>query len=52
MEFRGTGVMWSEILNRPKQGKSFSDFREMLMNVPEDYDDEVERRATHPSLLP
>ena len=37
-----TERMWSYILNKPKQGKAFRLFRGELMNVPEDYDDEVE----------
>ena len=44
--------MWSNILNKPKQGPPFKKDRSILMNVPVDYDDEVERKATHPGLLP
>jgi hypothetical protein len=44
--------MWSDILTKPKQGKAYREMRGMLMNIPEDYDDDVERRLTHPDLLP
>ena len=43
--------IWSDILNKPNQGKSFRIFRGELMNVPEDYYDEVEQSNTHPELL-
>ena len=46
-----TESMWSYILNKPNQGKSFRIFRGELMNVPEDYYDEVEQSNTHPELL-
>jgi hypothetical protein len=52
IEHMGTDKMWSDILNKPKQGKVFREFRGHLMNVAEDYDDDVERRNTHPLLLP
>ena len=44
--------MWSDILNKPKQGQAFREFRAFLMNVPTNYDDEVERLRTHADLLP
>eukprot|EP00804_Cyclotella_cryptica_P021177 CCRYP_001489-RB/>CCRYP_001489-RB protein AED:0.45 eAED:0.38 QI:0/-1/0/1/-1/0/1/0/491 len=47
-----TEKMWSDILTKPKQGKAFREMRGMLMNVPEEYDDEVERRNTSSYLLP
>ena len=40
------------MLNKSKTGASFRKDRAMLMNVPIAYDDNVEFRATHPSLLP
>ena len=43
--------MWSDILNKPNQGKDFHIFRCELMNVPEDYDDRAEQSNTHPELL-
>ena len=52
VRYEPTGTMWSDILTKPKQGKAFRVMRGVLMNIPEDYDDEVERRNTHPDLLP
>ena len=47
-----TDQMWSEVLNKPKKGNPFKKYRSMLMNVPVEYDDEVEFWNTHPDLLP
>ena len=44
-------MMWSDVLTKPKQGKGFRVDRSMLMNVPEVYNDEEERRKTHPKLI-
>ena len=44
--------MWSDVLTKPKQGKGFRVDRSHLMNLMEDYDDEVERRNTNPLLIP
>ena len=44
--------MWCDVLNKPKQGPAFHKDRSFLMNVPIDYDDDVERKQTHPDLLP
>ncbi len=52
VQHESTHKMWSDVLNKPKQGKAFREFRGHLMNVPEDYDDEAEHLNTHPSLLP
>ena len=52
VHYEPTGRMWSDILTKAKQGKAFREFRGKLMNVPEDYDDDVERELTHPKLLP
>ena len=38
-------------MNKPKQGASYRLDRSHLMNVPVEYDDDVERRLTHPALL-
>ncbi len=43
--------MWSDVLNKPKQGQAFRKDRAMLMNVSVDYSDDEERRRTHPKLL-
>jgi hypothetical protein len=47
-----TEKMWSDVLNKPKQGGPFRKDRAMLMGVPEEYDDNVEYRKTHQELLP
>ena len=44
--------MWVDILTKPKQGTPFKKDKELLQNVTIDYDDEVERKRTHPVLLP
>eukprot|EP00970_Alexandrium_tamarense_P015266 scaffold4923_cov115-Alexandrium_tamarense.AAC.1 len=46
-----TDMMWSGVLTKPKQGKPFRVFRSKLMDVPEEYDDEEERKRTHYMLL-
>jgi len=43
--------MWCDILNKPKQGASCRLDRSHLMNVPVEYDDDVERKLTHLALL-
>ena len=52
VEYCPTDQMWSDIMTKAKQGKPFYVMRSHAMNVPVDYDDEIERRNTHPSLLP
>ena len=44
--------MWADMNTKPTQGKLFRTQRSKVMGVPVDYDDEVERRNTHPLLLP
>ena len=46
-----TDIMWCNILNKPKQGSIFREFRGHLMNVPINYDNNAERLHTHPLLL-
>ena len=43
--------MWCDIINRPKQGPPYRLDQIHLTNVPVDYGDEVEWKATHPALL-
>ena len=43
-----TEEMLADVLNKPKQGRPFRLDRSHLMNVPMDYDDELEREQTHP----
>jgi hypothetical protein len=52
VEHMPTDKMWADINTKPLQGKGFRVMRAQLMNVPEDYDDAVERRCTPTSLLP
>ena len=47
-----TDKMWIDMHTKPKQGTPFRTDRAKLMNCPVDYDDNVERANTHPSLLP
>ena len=44
--------MWADVNNKPVQGQLFRTFRHHMMGIPIDYDDDVERRRTHPMLLP
>ena len=45
---KGTDDMWADMNTKPTQGKLFRTQRSEVMGVPVDYDDEVERRNTHP----
>ncbi len=47
-----TKEMWSDILNKPKNGIPFQKYRSKLMNVPVEYEYNVKTRNTHPNLLP
>ncbi len=47
-----TEEMWSDVLTKPQQGMLFKKMRAVLMNVDVNYDDDLERRNTHPQLLP
>jgi hypothetical protein len=44
-------TMWADVLNKPKQGAAFRLDCSHLINVPVDYDDDVERSKTRPKLL-
>ena len=44
--------MWADVNTKPVQGLLFRKFRHEMMGVPVEYDDDVERRNTHPMLLP
>lgn len=52
VEYSPTSKMWTDIHTKPLQGRLFCSMRSKLMNVPIDYDDEEEKRLTHPDLLP
>ena len=47
-----TEEMWSDVLTKPLQGMLFKRMRAQLMNVEVNYNDEIERKNTHPMLLP
>ena len=46
-----TEEMWSDLLTKPQQGMIFKRRRAELMNDEVNYDDEVERKNTHPKLF-
>ena len=48
----GTKSMWADVNTKLVQGQLFWTFRHHMMGVPVDYYDDVERRRTHPMLLP
>ena len=51
IQHKGTDDMWADVNPKPTQGKRFRVMRGKVMGVPEEYDDEVERRRTHPLLM-
>ena len=52
IQHKGTKDMWTDVNTKPVQGLLFRKFRHEMMGAPVDYDDDVERRNTHPMLLP
>ena len=52
VQYLPTENMQTGILNHPDQGMKFCKDKAALINVPVDYDDEFERKKTHPLLLP
>ena len=48
----GTKSMWADVNTKPVQCALFKIFQSGMMGVPFEYDDDVERRRTHPLLLP
>jgi hypothetical protein len=46
-----TEIMWAVILTKPKQGGPFRLDHSILMNIPINYNDDVERNITHPLLI-
>ena len=46
-----TDRMWSDVLTKPKQGSPYRQLRAEVMNVPVDYDDDVEGRDTPVVLI-
>ena len=52
IQHKGTDEMWADVNTKPTQVKRFRFMRDQVMGISEDYDDDVERRRTHPLLLP
>ena len=52
VQYAPTKEMWADVNTKPLQGQLFREMRSKLMGVPVDYDDDKERRSTHPKLLP
>ena len=52
VKYAPTEEMWSDMLTNPHQGMLFMGMRAELMIVEVNDDDEVERKNTHPKLLP
>ena len=52
IEHMGTDDMWGDVNTKPTQGKRFRIMRAEVMGVSVDYDDDDERRRTHPLLMP
>ena len=49
---KGTDEMWGDINTKPLQGTKFRVMRAVVMGILADYDDDRERRRTHPLLMP
>jgi hypothetical protein len=47
-----TEKMWSDVLNKSKQDTPFRNNRVIMMDVPEDYNNNSKYRKYHPKLLP
>jgi len=52
IKHEGTKEMWCDGFTKAKQGAEFYEQRSHVMNCPKNYDDDEERRRTHPLLLP
>ena len=48
----GTDEMWADVNTKPLQGAKFRLMRAQVMGIAVEYDDDMERRRTHPLLLP
>ena len=49
---KGTDEMWADVNTKPLQGTKFRVMRAQVMGIDVEYDDDAERRRTHPLLLP
>ena len=52
VKYAPTKEMWGDINTKPLQGQLFREMRARIMGCEVDYDDEEERKRTHPKLLP
>ena len=52
IEHKGTDEMWGDVNTKPTQEKRFRVMWSEVMGVSVDYDDDNERRRTHPLLMP
>ena len=52
IQHKGTDEMWADVKTKPTQGKRFLVMCGEVMGVSAEYDDDVERRRTHPLLMP
>ena len=52
IKHKGTDEMWGDVNTKPTQGKRFRVMRAEVMGVSVDYNDNDERRRTHPLLMP
>ena len=52
IQHKGTDAMWADVNTKPTQGKRFRAMRGEVMGVSAEYDDDVERRRTHPVFMP
>ena len=50
--YKPTGEILSNYQSKPQKGNILRTIRAYLMNCPIDYNDEKERRKTHPLFLP
>ena len=51
VKHEGIDMMWADYHSKPLQGLKFRTMRSKIMNCLIEYDDDVERRLTHPLLL-
>ena len=52
VQYCPTGDMWADINTKALQGSLFNKMQARLMEVDENYHNELKRLATHPDLLP
>ena len=52
IQHKGTDKIWADVNTKPTQGKIFRVMRGEVMGVSAEYDNNVERRHTHPPYMP